>query len=215
MRAAIILILALAAGGGILYMATSPRTNKDGGKEAPAGKVTKTAAPAPLSDADLRAHGQYLVTIMACNDCHTPHDDKGQPIKDRLLSGHPEQAPLPTWNPSMIQQGNIGTIAPTLTAFATPLGTAVAPNLTPDMETGLLGVMTLDTFAKSFKTGQHWKGGRPILPPMPVGYYKELKDEDVKAIYTYLKSLPAVKNKAPDSTFTPPPGMPAAPAPGH
>lgn len=202
MRAALILLAALLGSAAVLWVVTTPRDNA-------AAKTTVKAAASEPTPADLTSRGQYLVTIMACNDCHTPHDDKGQPVAGRTLSGHPENAPLPTWNPSMLQQGNLATISPTLTAFAGPLGTAVAPNLTPDMETGLLGVMNLETFAKSFKTGQHWKGGRPILPPMPVGYYKDLKDDDVKAIYTYLKSLPAVKNKAPDSTFTPPPGMPA------
>jgi hypothetical protein len=104
-------------------------------------------------------------------------------------------------------------MAPTLTAFAGPFGTSVAPNLTPDMETGLLGVMTYETFRASLRAGNHWKGGRPILPPMPVAYYKNMTDEDIRAVFTYLKSLPPVKNKAPDSIFTPPPASPAKATP--
>jgi len=199
MRTALIIILvALLAGAGAYYFAVTSRPQVAFSVSAPA----KDAAPSP---ADLVARGQYLATLMACADCHSPHDDKGGLVKGREFSGHPEGAPLPTWNPEMLKQGNLATIAPTLTAFAGPLGVAVAPNLTPDMETGLMGVMTLETLTQSFRTGNHWKGGRPVMPPMPVPFYKDIKDEDLKAIYTFLKSLPAVKNKAPDSTFTPPP----------
>jgi hypothetical protein len=201
MRSALILGLALLVGAGVLYFAVAPRTK--------APVVTKVAAAPKDSPADLVARGQYLATLMACVDCHSPHDNKGEVIKGREYSGHPEGAPLPTWNPEMLKQGNLATISPTLTAFAGPLGVAVAPNLTPDMETGLMGVMTLETLTQIFRTGNHWKGGRPVMPPMPVPFYKDIKDEDLKAIYTFLKSLPAVKNKAPDSTFTPPPAAPA------
>ena len=42
--------------------------------------------------------GKYLVTIMVCNDCHTPFKmgPKGpEPDMSRMLSGHPEGMKLP------------------------------------------------------------------------------------------------------------------------
>ncbi len=39
--------------------------------------------------------------------------------------------------------------------------------------------------------------GRPILPPMPLPYYRNLTDDDLKALFAYLKSLPAIKNAVP------------------
>jgi hypothetical protein len=46
--------------------------------------------------------------------------------------------------------------------------------------------------------------GRPILPPMPYNDLAKLKDEDLKSIFAYLKSLPPVSNKVPDPV---PPNM--------
>ncbi len=31
---------------------------------------------------------------------------------------------------------------------------------------------------------------RPILPPMPWQIYRNLTDEDLKAVYAYLRSIP-------------------------
>jgi cytochrome c553 len=55
-------------------------------------------------------------------------------------------------------------------------------------------------FINAMRTGKHLgvKEGRPILPPMPWENLNRLSDEDLKAIFAYLKSLPAIKNKVPD-----------------
>jgi len=54
--------------------------------------------------------GQYLVNITGCHDCHTPKIEGpgGKPVLDekRLLSGHPEKAPYPSWSPADLQQRN-------------------------------------------------------------------------------------------------------------
>ena len=45
------------------------------------------AAGVPLADI---ARGKYLVEqVMLCGDCHTPHDEKGEPIADQTLRGAP------------------------------------------------------------------------------------------------------------------------------
>jgi len=53
---------------------------------------------------------------------------------------------------------------------------------------------------KAIKSGKHMGAGRAILPPMPWFWYNQLPDDDLKAIYAYLKSLPAITNKVPPPT---------------
>lgn len=53
------------------------------------------------------------------------------------------------------------------------------------------------SFSDTLRTGRHMGRGRPVLPPMPVAMYKHLTDEDIEAIYTYLRSIPAVHNSVP------------------
>jgi hypothetical protein len=52
--------------------------------------------------------------------------------------------------------------------------------------------------------------GRPILPPMPWEQVASLTDEDLGAVFAYLQSVPAVKNRVPQPVA---PAGAAAPAP--
>ena len=82
--------------------------------------------------------GAYLVTMMGCNDCHTPWKMGAQgpePDMTRALTGHPADMVLP---PPPIAVGPwIWHGAATNTAFAGPWGVSFTANLTPDKETGL------------------------------------------------------------------------------
>ena len=71
-----------------------------------------------------------------------------------------------------------------------------AANLTPDQNTGI-GIWTEDMFLEAIKGGKHMGKGRQILPPMPWMYYGQLKEDDLKAMFAYLKSLPPVSNRVP------------------
>jgi hypothetical protein len=53
-------------------------------------------------------------------------------------------------------------------------------------------------FVKAIKTGKHQGAGRDILPPMPWNWYRNMTDDDLKAVFAYLQSLPPVKNVIPD-----------------
>lgn len=157
----------------------------------------KPVAPTPLE------RGKYLVTITGCHDCHTPKVEGpgGKPVLDdkRLLSGHPETAPHPTWSPDDIKQRNAMALTnPMLTAWAGPWGVSFAANLTPDKETGI-AEWTEAHFIQALRTGKHQgqPNGRDILPPMPWEYLKSMTDEDLKAVFAYLRSLPPVKNQVP------------------
>lgn len=69
-------------------------------------------------------------------------------------------------------------------------------NLTPDNQTGI-GLWTPDIFVKALRSGLHMGAGRPILPPMPWEMIRKMTDDDLNAVFTYLKSLPPVKNQVP------------------
>ncbi len=147
--------------------------------------------------------GKYLVMVGACNDCHTPKvpGPGGMPVVDstRLLSGHPEKLPYPSWTPEDLQQRSAMALTnPTMTAWAGPWGVSFAANLTSDKETGL-GEWTNETFIQSMRTGKHQgqPNGRDILLPMPWFNYKGTTDEDLKAMWAYLRSIPPVKNQVP------------------
>lgn len=147
--------------------------------------------------------GKYLVTLGGCHDCHTPKlpGPDGAPVFDtkRLLSGHPADLPPPSWSPSDLQQNNVAvTTNGGLTAWAGPWGVSFAINLTPDKETGI-AEWSDDMFIKVARTGKHQgqPNGRDILPPMPWFNMKDLSDDDLKAMWAYLKSIPPVKNQVP------------------
>jgi mono/diheme cytochrome c family protein len=167
----------------------------------------QTPSKATESTAEKIARGKYIVTTSGCNDCHTPWvmGPKGpEPDMSRMLSGHPESEVLP---PAPTALGPwIMTASATNTAWAGPWGVSYTANLTPDAETGL-GKWTQRNFNETIRTGRHMGRGRPILPPMPIMMYKNFTDADMEAIFTYLQSIPAVKNRVPEPL---PPAMPVA-----
>ena len=162
----------------------------------------ETKATSEISPAQLPVErGKYLVTVGGCNDCHTPKKPgPNGPDFDmtRQLSGNPSTeklAPVP-----------VGLIAPDkyltvvnnhLGAWVGPWGVSFAMNLTPDKATGL-GSWTEDMFVKALRTGKHQGAGRPILPPMPWNWYRNMTDDDLRAVFAYLQSLPPINNPIPD-----------------
>jgi mono/diheme cytochrome c family protein len=159
-----------------------------------------TAQAGPKSDSGKNsqiARGEYLVEIMGCHDCHTPMKlGPNGPEQDRAraLSGHPEDAPAPP--DAELPQGYLAMIGASFTSFKGPWGTSFTRNLTPDKETGL-GDWTVDEFIATMKTGRERGKGRPVLPPMPVQNLRALSDADIRAVFAYLQSVPAVKNRTP------------------
>lgn len=154
-----------------------------------------------LSQEELVARGKYLTLIGGCNDCHSPKvmTPMGpQPDTSRLLSGHPQEMPLPP----LVKTNDWVLFNPTATAFIGPWGASYAANLTPD-DTGI-GNWTFEQFDRAFRQGK-FKGlenSRPLLPPMPWQMYSNMTQDDVKAVFTYLKTLPPIKNLVP-SPVTP------------
>jgi hypothetical protein len=121
-----------------------------------------------------------------------------EPDMSRQLSGHPENFPItaPAPAPSGVwENGMVG--SPTATAFSGPWGVSFTANLTPDRNTGL-GIWTEDMFVKAIRTGKHYGVSRPILPPMPWAVYRNMTDDDLKAIFAYLRTIPPVTNHVPE-----------------
>lgn len=161
------------------------------------------SAEDPTAGTGSAARGQYLVTAIGCDDCHTPKKmgpNGPEPDPSRLLSGHPEGTVLP---PAPKPVGPwAATASWDLTAWSGPWGVSYAMNLTPDQNTGI-GIWTEDMFLSALRTGRHMGVSRPILPPMPWQAFRNLSDADLKAIYAYLRTIAPVHNRVPDPVFAP------------
>jgi mono/diheme cytochrome c family protein len=140
--------------------------------------------------------GEYLVKLGGCTDCHTPKrmTDQG-PVDDEtmFLAGHPQSTKLP---PPESKEGPWFVATAGMTAWTGPWGISYAANLTPDENTGM-GIWTEEMFLTAMRTGKHMGYGRDILPPMPWQALQHLTDDDLRAIYAFLRSVPAVRNEVP------------------
>jgi hypothetical protein len=142
--------------------------------------------------------GEYLVKIMGCNDCHTPWKlgpNGPEPDMTRFLSGHPEQiGRLPAVKAA---EPFVWSGFGTNTAYSGPWGVSYAFNLTPEQNTGL-GIWTEEMFIKTIRTGRHMGTSRPINPPMPWPAYRNATDDDLRAVYAYLRTIKPIVNHVPD-----------------
>jgi hypothetical protein len=151
--------------------------------------------------ADPVARGKYLVEICACNECHTPFTmtDKGYgPDMTRMLSGHPAALTMPPVPKTATPWDWVG--AGTNTAFGGPWGVSYTANLTPSSNG--LAAWNEEIFIKTMHTGKHMGTSRPILPPMPWQSYGRMTDEDLKAVWAYLQTIPPVDNLVPDAVVS-------------
>jgi mono/diheme cytochrome c family protein len=117
--------------------------------------------------------GTYLMrSIVACGNCHTPQGPKG---------------PLP----GMELAGGL--------LIEDPGFTVHTPNITPDPETGI-GKWTDAQIIASIREGKR-PNGTIIGPPMPIALYRDLSDNDVRAIVAYLRTVKPVRNTPPKSQY--------------
>lgn len=144
---------------------------------------------------NLVERGEYLVDLGGCHHCHSPKIMTEQgPVPDpkRLLSGHPSDEILPPYDKETAKGYALFSMG--FTSFTGPWGTSFAANLSPS-ESGI-GTWTEAQFIKSLREGKlkGQDGGRMLLPPMPWQDFAKLTNEDLSAIFAYLKSLPPVEN---------------------
>ena len=125
------------------------------------------------------ARGKYLVeNEAACADCHSPHD----------WTKH--DAPITLGMEGAGQD---------MSALKGLPGHVVAPNLTPDSETGS-GTWSDDALARAIREGIG-HDGRALFPMMPYQMYRHLPDEDLASIIVFLRSLPPVRNPLPKTAI--------------
>lgn len=151
--------------------------------------------------------GEHLVLITGCNDCHTPKKmgaNGPEPDMSLMLSGHPANMPAPPLDAKEAAQKGLAATQ-TLTGWVGPWGISYAANITAD-STGI-GAWTEAQFMKAVKEGKY-KGldnTRPLLPPMPWQNFAFFSDDEIKAMFAYLKSTPPVHNVVPEAVLNPPP----------
>lgn len=71
----------------------------------------------------------------------------------------------------------------------------VAPNITPDVETGA-GSWTDEQLARAIREGIG-HDGRRLFPIMPYMNFRNMSDEDLASVITYIRSIEPVRNKLP------------------
>ena len=155
-----------------------------------------------MTQQELVARGKYLVTTGGCGDCHTPkiYTANG-PVQDTSRRGSGFQAgeKLPALDVKYVAPGNWVTTESNFSAWVGPWGISYAANLTPDNATGI-GTLTEELFIKTLREGK-WMGvGRPLLPPMPWQTIGQMNDQDLKAIYAYLRTIKPIHNEVPQPT---------------
>jgi len=140
--------------------------------------------------------GRYLVeTVAFCGVCHNSRDPNGQMIPGMELAGG-RVMPMNEMRTvlSNIPPGDIR---------------AVAPNITPDPETGI-GRWTDAQIVTAIRGGPR-PNGSIIGPPMPIALYRGLSDRDLTAIVTYLRAVPPKYNAVTQRSTYPFPIEPYAP----
>jgi mono/diheme cytochrome c family protein len=151
--------------------------------------------------------GEHLVTIGGCNDCHTPKKMTPMgPVDDStlMLSGHPEKLPAPDVDRKDIESKGL-VITADFTTWTGPWGITYSANLTPD-ETGTKN-WSEEQFIYALRNSisKGLAGGRPLMPPMSMMPVKHMSDDELKAIYAYLRTVKPIKNNSVQPT---PPVLP-------
>ncbi len=152
-----------------------------------------------MSEQDLKDRGEYLVTIAGCHDCHSPKrmGERGpEVIKETALSGFPAEREIKKADKEALREGWVLSNED-ITQSVGPWGVSFSANLTSH-QSGI-GTWSEEQFRKALKEGKFkgMDGGRMLLPPMPWQNFANMKDEDLRAIYTYLKSTNPVSNVVP------------------
>lgn len=143
--------------------------------------------------------GAHLVTIGDCNICHTPKKMTNRgPVMDStfMLSGYRPDSPPIDIDRKEIESKGLA-VSRDFTAWAGPWGVSYASNITP-AESGI-GNWTEEQFFLVFREGKSkgLSGSRTLLPPMPWEAFGHMTDNEIKAIFAYLKSIEPIENVVP------------------
>lgn len=142
-----------------LIVRTIPAPNTYGTRPSPGDKV---------------AYGKYMTQAALCSDCHTPIDDRGQPLAGMDFAGGME----------FVETGH----------------RVRSANITPDANTGI-GSWTEQQFIDKFKAFDTStevplsEQERARNTVMPITAYAGMTTEDLSAIYAYLRTVKPVTNR--------------------
>ena len=81
----------------------------------------------------------------------------------------------------------------------TPFGMVYSTNITPDLETGI-GRWSLEAFTRAMHEGVA-RNGSHLFPVFPYDHFTKVSDDDLKALYAYLMTIPSVRTVAPANTI--------------
>jgi mono/diheme cytochrome c family protein len=138
------------------------------------GPIRGEAAPPPQRGSTVE-YGRYLSRIALCVDCHTPTSGLQSKLdRDRLFSGQSHPPKDFIANPS---------------------------NLTPDSLTGI-GRWTEADFLGTIRTGDDPQG-HTLNDFMPWRQLRRMSDDDLRAIYVYLRTVPPLRNQVPRRVTVP------------
>ncbi|MBV9961499.1 MAG: c-type cytochrome [Parafilimonas sp.] len=194
MKTQFTILSALCAVGFLFSRCNNGSTSTSASNDSASGNTNMYAGYASQAE-----WGKHLVATGGCNDCHTPKkmSDKGPADDmDLMLSGHPSQLPAPALLPGQLKKGLAAT--QDLTAWNGPWGTSYSANLTPD-STGI-GAWTEQQFITCIRQDvfKGIAGSRPLMPPMPVAGVNNYTDDELKAIFAFLKTIKPIHNVVPD-----------------
>jgi hypothetical protein len=147
-----------------------------------AGCVVLLATSGAMAESSTERGGYLVNTIMACGNCHTPRDAEGRTIAEKAFSG-----------------GGL--------TFTTPAFIATAPNITPDLETGIGSWSDAEikhALVEGMRPGHGHLAGVPLAAIMPVNFYKALLPDDLDAIVAYLHAIKPIRNEVPDPVYKAP-----------
>ena len=137
--------------------------------------IPAAVAPQPRPSPENKvAYGKYMTSAALCGDCHTPIDDRGQPLPGKAFAGGME----------FLETGY----------------RVRSANITPDADTGI-GSWTEQQFVDKFKAFETpsdavlSESERRQNTVMPMTAYAGMAREDLSAIYAYLRTLTPVVNR--------------------
>jgi mono/diheme cytochrome c family protein len=166
----------------VAYLRTRKPIRRDNGRtelDFPVGMMIRTV-PRPVEGrppglpASGAERGRALLNVMMCGECHTPRDDRGNPVSGKELAG-----------------GN---------PFKGPWGVVYAANITSHPAAGI-GAFSNDDLRRVLKEGKN-RSGRELWI-MPWSITRNLTDSDIDALIAAMREVPASPNLVPAPQLNP------------
>jgi len=122
-------------------------------------------------------YGQYMAHAVAnCFGCHTERDPKSGEFVGEPYAGGMQ------FGPDRLTRGWV----------------YISPNLTPDEDTGIIADWDEESFIVRMRVGKLYD-----TTPMPWDDYKVMTENDLKAVYSYLKTLKPVSKSIDETAVEP------------